>query len=41
MVIMEEKAWDARGICVHVNHVRLQNYTIGTSLQDVPIKKIP
>jgi len=31
---MEEKAWDARGICAHVNHVRLQNYTIGTSLEE-------
>jgi len=30
MVIMEEKAWDACGIRVHVNHLCLQNYTIGT-----------
>jgi len=36
MVIMEEKASDARGIREHVNHVglRLQNYTIGTSLEE-------
>jgi len=34
MVIMEEKAWDASGIRVHVNHVRLQNYTIGTSQEE-------
>jgi len=33
MVIMEEKAWDARGIRVHINHVRLQNYIIGTFLE--------
>jgi len=37
MVIMQEKAWDVRGIHVDDNesYTRSQNYTIGTSLEEV------